>query len=122
MTMQKLGEILALQKNSRAAQLVHELPADILFSVQTDIKYAGYLAREQQLVEHSRHLAESLLPADLDYRLVPGLTLEVIEKLSHIRPLNLAQASRISGITPAALNCLEIHLHKKRRTRQTPSS
>ena len=122
MTMQKLGEILALQKNSRAAQLVHELPEDILFSVQTDIKYAGYLAREQQLVEHSRHLAESLLPADLDYRLVPGLTLEVIEKLSHIRPLNLAQASRISGITPAALNCLEIHLHKKRRTRQTPSS
>ncbi|MCR5813009.1 MAG: tRNA uridine-5-carboxymethylaminomethyl(34) synthesis enzyme MnmG [Desulfovibrio sp.] len=121
MTMQKLGEILDLEPESSAAQLVHELPKDILFSVQTDIKYAGYLAREQQLVERSRHLSEKLLPADLDYSLVPGLTLEVVEKLSRIRPHNLAQASRISGITPAALNCLEIHLHKKRRSRQNPT-
>lgn len=117
MTMQKLAALLDLQENSPAAHLVHELPEDVLFSVQTDIKYAGYLAREEQLVERSRHLSENLLPEDLDYSAVPGLTLEVIEKLSRIRPQNLAQASRISGVTPAALNCLEIHLHKKRRLR-----
>ena len=82
------------------------------FSVETDIKYAGYLERERQLVARKSHYEKIKLPANLNYKLVPGLTLEVIEKLSHIQPETLGQALRISGVTPAAISCLEVYLHK----------
>ncbi|MCR4665954.1 MAG: tRNA uridine-5-carboxymethylaminomethyl(34) synthesis enzyme MnmG [Desulfovibrio sp.] len=98
------------------------LSDDILFGVQTDIKYAGYLAREKQLCEKGRRLEEILLPDDIDYRNIAGLTLEVQEKLMRIRPVTLAQAGRISGITPAAISCLEIHLHKNKRRKAVAAS
>jgi len=56
------------------------------------------------------------LPADLEYREVAGLSNEVVEKLGRVRPLTLGQAARISGITPASLACLEIHLKKLKRS------
>lgn len=81
-------------------------------SVQTEIKYAGYLARQRELVARTAKLEATALPLDLDYATVAGLSREVVEKLSRVRPLNLGQAGRISGVTPAAVGCLEIHLHK----------
>lgn len=80
--------------------------------VQTDIKYAGYLDRQRELVARTAALEATALPPDLDYATVAGLSREVEEKLNLVRPLNLGQAGRISGVTPAAVGCLEIHLHK----------
>ena len=81
-------------------------------SVQTEIRYAGYLARQRELVARSARFEATPLPPDLDYAKISGLSLEVVEKLGRVRPGNLAQAGRISGVTPAAVACLEIHLHK----------
>lgn len=79
---------------------------------QTTVKYAGYLVRQQELVERGARLENSPLPADMDYSQVAGLSREVTEKLHRVRPATLGQAGRISGVTPAAVNCLEIFLKK----------
>ncbi|MBQ7739330.1 MAG: tRNA uridine-5-carboxymethylaminomethyl(34) synthesis enzyme MnmG [Desulfovibrionaceae bacterium] len=100
----------ALQNSLK--ETLNSLPDPTKFTVETDIKYAGYLERERQLVARKSHYEKIKLPPNINYKLVPGLTLEVIEKLSQIQPETLGQASRISGITPAAISCLEVHLHK----------
>ena len=81
-------------------------------SVQTEIKYEGYLARQRELIARSAKLEATALPPQLDYAKVAGLSHEVIEKLDRVRPCSLGQAGRISGVTPAAVACLEVHLHK----------
>lgn len=101
-----------------AALLAEE--ADAAFSVQVDIKYAGYLERQRELVARARSLESVPLPEDLDYSAVVGLSREVEEKLQRVRPRNLGQAGRISGVTPAAVSCLEIHLHKLGLLRTSP--
>lgn len=95
--------------------LEHEMAlagTDACESVQTEIKYAGYLTRQRELVARAAKLESAALPPDLDYATVAGLSREVTEKLDRVRPLSLGQAGRISGVTPAAVACLEIHLHK----------
>ncbi|MCS7238456.1 MAG: tRNA uridine-5-carboxymethylaminomethyl(34) synthesis enzyme MnmG [Thermoguttaceae bacterium] len=87
-----------------------------------DIKYEGYIARQEAEIERQRRLAEYRLPADLDYSRVPGLRFEAQEKLSKVRPHNLDQASRISGITPADIAVLVIHLTSRRRQQPASSS
>lgn len=82
------------------------------FGVEADLKYAGYLARQAALAARSRGLEATPLPLDMDYAKVSGLSREVEEKLGRVRPMNLGQAARISGVTPAAVACLEIHLRK----------
>ena len=81
-------------------------------TIQSDVKYKGYMDRQKALVQRSLKLEETPLPDDLDYRTVAGLSNEVVEKLCRIRPASLGQAGRISGVTPAAVDCLDIHLHK----------
>ncbi|WP_029895258.1 tRNA uridine-5-carboxymethylaminomethyl(34) synthesis enzyme MnmG [Desulfohalovibrio reitneri] len=90
-----------------------ETREDALREAETQAKYAGYLHRQAELVERSGSLEKACIPEDLDYAQVAGLTHEAKEKLETVRPLTLAQASRISGITPAAVSCLEIHLKKR---------
>ena len=94
-----------------AEALADRDPRD-LETVQVDVKYAGYLERQRELIARAARLESVELPADLDYRQVAGLSREVEEKLDRVRPRNLGQAGRISGVTPAAVGCLEIHLHK----------
>jgi tRNA uridine 5-carboxymethylaminomethyl modification enzyme len=91
---------------------VERYPADILHEVETGLRYAGYVERQEHLARRLRGLEAVRLPPDLDYASVAGLTTEVREKLSAIRPATLGQAGRIPGITPAALNCLEIQIRK----------
>lgn len=96
-------------------ELAASLAACHIFSrrmVEADIKYAGYLERQTALAERSARLAAVALPRDLIYAEVAGLSSECVEKLSRIRPASLGQAGRISGVTPAAISCLEVHLHK----------
>lgn len=80
--------------------------------VETDLKYAGYIRRQEQLAANAARKEAIGLPANFEYANIPGLSREVEEKLKKIRPLNLGQAARISGVTPAAIDCLEIHLRR----------
>jgi tRNA uridine 5-carboxymethylaminomethyl modification enzyme len=76
------------------------------------VRYEGYLVKQEELVAKFKALEDKVLPEDMDYAAISGLTREVVEKLGRIQPRTLGQAGRISGVTPAALSCLEIHLKK----------
>ena len=82
--------------------------------VQIQAKYQGYIDRQQQEVDKLKRHEATPLPADLDYAQVEGLSHEIRQKLAEARPQTLAQASRISGVTPAAVSILLIHLKKRR--------
>ncbi len=82
--------------------------------VEIQAKYGGYIERQAAEIERSRHYEELALPLDLDYAQVRGLSSEVMQKLAAHRPASLGQASRISGVTPAAVSLLLVHLKKKR--------
>lgn len=85
---------------------------DVARQVEIEIKYDGFIQRQLQEVARFRHLEKIRLPADFDYAAVPALSREVREKLGRARPLNLACASRISGVTPTAISALMIWLKK----------
>lgn len=94
-----------------------ELPAlnqEIAMQIEIQTKYQGYIDRQQQDIQRMQKLEQTALPATLDYRDVIGLSSEVIQKLNQVKPQSIAQASRISGITPAALSLLFVHLKKIR--------
>ncbi len=87
--------------------------------VEIQIKYAGYIERQQDEVEKLLRNEHTLLPLDLDYRDVNGLSNEVVAKLNDAKPQTIGQASRISGITPAAISILLVHLKKHGLLRKT---
>ena len=82
-------------------------------AVEIEIKYAGYLRRQERQVEEMKRLEGWTLPAGLDYESMEGLRLEAREKLSQIRPLNLGQAARVSGVSPADIAALMVHVEKE---------
>ena len=90
--------------------------------VETRIKYEGYIQRQERQVEKLKRMEKVKLPEDIDYETVYGLSREVREKLSKIKPVSLGQASRISGITPAALMAVQIHLKKYSRDNKRPGN
>jgi len=85
----------------------------IALEVQLQVKYEGYIRRQQEQVERFKKLENINLPEEMDYTGLPGLSHEVVEKLGRIQPRSLGQASRISGITPAAISVLQVHLKKE---------
>lgn len=85
---------------------------EALEEAEIKTKYEGYLRRQQELVDRFEKMEQTTLPEDMNYTGIPGLSREVTEKLTRIQPRTLGQAGRISGITPAALSCLEIQLKK----------
>jgi tRNA uridine 5-carboxymethylaminomethyl modification enzyme len=87
-----------------------DAPADAIEQVVLESKYAGYIERQTAQVERFQRLESKPIPAHFDYQAVPQLRAEAKEKLSRIRPANLGQASRISGISPADLAVLLIYL------------
>jgi len=86
--------------------------------VSIQCKYAGYIERQREEIQRQRRHETQALPGDLDYGKVAGLSSEVREKLARQRPLTLGQASRIPGVTPAAISLLLVHL-KRRQYRQS---
>jgi len=80
--------------------------------IQLQIKFAGYIDRQHEQVERFRKLESLLLPDDIDFTTLSGLSNEVVEKLIRVRPRSLGQASRISGITPAAISVLQVHIKR----------
>jgi tRNA uridine 5-carboxymethylaminomethyl modification enzyme len=81
--------------------------------VEIQVKYEGYIARQQEEIEKQQRNENTLLPATLDYRQVSGLSNEVIAKLNDHKPVSIGQASRISGVTPAAISILLVWLKKQ---------
>ena len=90
-----------------------ELPEAVTEEVEIQIKYAGYLARQERQVAEFKKEESRLLPADIDYRAIAGLRLEAQEKLAQIRPMSIGQAGRISGVSPADIAVLLIWLEQK---------
>ena len=80
--------------------------------VETRIKYDGYIKRQEKQVEKLKRIEDMRLPDAIDYKNVYGLSREVSEKLSQVKPISLGQASRISGITPAAIMAIQVYLKK----------
>lgn len=96
--------------------LVPELRAcseEVATQVLHDVKYAGYVARQQQQVDRQRRLADKRIPASFDYEAIAGLRIEAKQKFSRIRPASLDQATRISGITPADVALVLAHIQGK---------
>ena len=88
------------------------LPADVCEQVEISVKYEGYIRRQARQVEEFRRMESRLLPPDLDYGAIQGLRLEAREKLSAVRPRDLGQAGRISGVSPADLTALMVWLER----------
>ncbi|MBU0674979.1 MAG: tRNA uridine-5-carboxymethylaminomethyl(34) synthesis enzyme MnmG [Proteobacteria bacterium] len=101
-----------IERICQVADLPSGVDAFCLREVEMQIKYEGYIRRQQEQVDRFRKFEAIALPETLEYKSLPGLSNEVVEKLSRIRPGNLGQASRISGITPAAISILQVHLKK----------
>jgi tRNA uridine 5-carboxymethylaminomethyl modification enzyme len=77
-----------------------------------EVKYAGYLNRQSEMINRSKNMEAARVPQDIDYGAIDGLSAEVREKLARIRPISIGQAARIPGITPAAISLLSVYLKK----------
>ncbi len=91
-----------------------ELPEDVTDEVEIQVKYAGYLARQEKQVAQFRQAEAKALPEDIDYEAIAGLRIEARQKLSQIRPMSVGQASRISGVSPADIAVLLIYLEQQK--------
>lgn len=102
---------------ARLAQLDDRLALvndEVAYQVELKVKYRGYTERQAEMVERARKLEDVGIPRNVAYEEVAGLSREAVEKLSRIRPFSLGQASRISGVTPAAVSALLVHMKKRK--------
>ncbi len=88
---------------------VQTYPDEVLRKAEIELKYAGYIERDRAQLEHLSGVMDQGLPEDLEFTAISGLSAEVVERLEAARPRTLAQASRIQGVTPAALSLLSVH-------------
>jgi tRNA uridine 5-carboxymethylaminomethyl modification enzyme len=93
---------------------VPQFASDVESQVEVQTKYAGYVDRQKEVVRRFQKLEGLRVPADFDYGQISGLSREAREKLTRIRPRSLGQASRISGITPAAISLLAVFLRREK--------
>ena len=87
-----------------------ERDENIYWPVEVEVKYSGYIKRQNDMVEAAKKMESLKLPTDLDYSLIRGLSKEELEKLAKVRPISLGQAQRISGVNPSAIQAILIHL------------
>ena len=90
-------------------------PAETWKTVQTDLRYEGYIRRQEESVERARGMESKLIPAGIDYESIRGLRTEARQKLATVAPANLGQASRISGVTPADIALLAVWVERSRK-------
>ncbi len=94
------------------------LPADVIEQVEIEIKYEGYIKRQISQVNQYKKMENKLIPADIDYDDVSSLRKEARQKLKQLKPINVGQASRISGVSPADISVLLVYLEHKRQINQ----
>ena len=87
-----------------------KIPADVIRQIEIQVKYEGYIKRQEQMIEQFKRLENIKIPQDIKFNSIKSLSKEVIEKLEEIKPISLGQASRISGITPAAISTLMVYI------------
>jgi tRNA uridine 5-carboxymethylaminomethyl modification enzyme len=93
-------------------RLLH-VEEDIAYQVELNVKYQGYTDRQLDMVKRAKRLEDQKIPSGIEYEEVSGLSREMVEKFSRVRPFSLGQASRIPGVTPASITALLIHFKKK---------
>ena len=98
----------------RLARIQRMLDFDQAAELETEIKYEGYVRRQSEAIERFKRLEEAVIPEWVDFGAVPGLSTEVCERLSNVRPRSLGQAARMPGITPAAVSILAVHIRSSR--------
>ena len=94
--------------------ILGEYAFDTIETAEVEVKYEGYLKQGMEQIERAKKMEEKLLPTDIDYMKIEGLRLEAREKLNQIKPLNLGQASRISGVNPADVAVLMVYLSQRK--------
>ena len=92
-----------------------ELPEDVVEQVEINIKYDGYIKRQQHQVEQFKKLEGKKIPEDINYDEIPSLRIEARQKLNMFRPMSVGQASRISGVSPADISVILVYLEQLRR-------
>ncbi len=92
------------------------LPENVIFQVETELRYEGYIARQQAQVKEFRRIENKAIPSDIDYDDVESLRIEARQHLKEFRPISVGQASRIAGVTPADISVLSIYLEKYNRS------
>ncbi len=102
----RMRDLIALEKGLAAKN------RDRLYQSELDIKYAGYIKRQERQVERFRRMENMRLPADLEYSRVIGLSTEAVEKLNKVKPLSMGQAGRISGVRSSDIAVLMVNLTK----------
>ncbi|MDR1084673.1 MAG: tRNA uridine-5-carboxymethylaminomethyl(34) synthesis enzyme MnmG [Deltaproteobacteria bacterium] len=102
-----------LEYLTRSIEDLSRLPQSAWLTLETEIKFEGYLARQAQEIKRLSGQENMKLAADLNFSLIPGLSREAVEILEQTRPLTLGQASRLRGVTPASLSALAIYMHKQ---------
>ena len=106
-------------RSSFPREIRDNLSSEEIRSVETEIKYQGYLKQQSLEIEQMKQAGSKVIPHDLDYTGIAGLSLEIVEKLSHIKPSTIGQASRIPGITPAALSIIHLQLKINQKREKT---
>jgi tRNA uridine 5-carboxymethylaminomethyl modification enzyme len=101
---------------------IRSYSSHVATQLEVEVKYAGYLNRQTEMISRSKNMEGSRVPQDIDYASINGLSREVREKLDLIRPVSLGQAARIPGITPAAISLLSVYLKKHFRRRELKMS
>jgi len=91
---------------------IESLKFDVAMGIEIEVKYSGFIERQLKDVEKFKHLEKIKVPEDIDYMLLSGISREIKEKLHKFKPINLGQASRISGVTPAAISMLMVYFKK----------
>lgn len=107
-----ISHLAVLMAEEESEDVGRLLNSEFKEEIQLQVKFSGYIKRQDEQVARFRKMESMTIPDDLDYSNLSGLSNEVIEKLSNINPLSLGQASRISGVTPAAISILQVHLRK----------
>ncbi|MEM1349362.1 MAG: FAD-dependent oxidoreductase, partial [Myxococcota bacterium] len=117
-----LYKLVGLAEKLAPGLALDDVREDVAEAVEITIKYDGYIQRQQRLIAKHREMEEHIIPGDMDYEGINGLSTEVRHKLVRVRPRTVGQASRISGMTPAALSALLVHVRARAASRTSLSA
>ncbi len=92
---------------------------DVISQIEMEVKYEGYIKRQMEQIDKFKKLEDFVIPESFSYNDIPGLSKEIVQKLTHVRPSSLGQATRISGVTPAAISVLMVYLKREGSEKET---